>query len=274
MSAEDFPAAHSMDTEWFAVDSEGNVARFLTGEAGATPNSSQYYVDEPPTVAELMNMLGDQVEYDVEDLLAMQGGPVFDYTWQTLRYITASFSDADSCYHLLMKLPQSAADPAQFDNLFSNLAGRAADQPSFMRLPNKRHVLAYTEGPVPVSSLQRWIERGEVEKAWVNHTLSASRIGIYEYEHGAMFENWIAGLYLRDSVPAQPLSLAQLPETLQPLFAATRFHLRSFARDAAIDPREAGDCINWESAWVGFDGIVHRPDEFGGDGGDEQEDEE
>jgi len=35
-----FPAAHSMDTTWFAVDSEGRVARFESGEAGAVPNTA------------------------------------------------------------------------------------------------------------------------------------------------------------------------------------------------------------------------------------------
>jgi hypothetical protein len=33
----DFPAAHSMDTEWFAVDRDGHVALFSTGEAGSMP---------------------------------------------------------------------------------------------------------------------------------------------------------------------------------------------------------------------------------------------
>ena len=33
----DFPAAHSMDTSWYAVDREGHVAYFWSGEAGAVP---------------------------------------------------------------------------------------------------------------------------------------------------------------------------------------------------------------------------------------------
>jgi len=33
----DYPAAHSMDTTWFAVDEEGHVAAFVTGESGAMP---------------------------------------------------------------------------------------------------------------------------------------------------------------------------------------------------------------------------------------------
>jgi hypothetical protein len=33
----DFPAAHSMDTEWFAVDAKGHVGVFISGENGAVP---------------------------------------------------------------------------------------------------------------------------------------------------------------------------------------------------------------------------------------------
>jgi hypothetical protein len=33
----DFPAAHSMDTTWFAIDREGHVASFWSGERGAVP---------------------------------------------------------------------------------------------------------------------------------------------------------------------------------------------------------------------------------------------
>lgn len=35
--ASDFPAAHSMDSEWFAVDQNGQVAVFITGENGHLP---------------------------------------------------------------------------------------------------------------------------------------------------------------------------------------------------------------------------------------------
>jgi hypothetical protein len=35
--ADDFPAAHSMDTRWYAIDAEGHVASFYSGEVGAVP---------------------------------------------------------------------------------------------------------------------------------------------------------------------------------------------------------------------------------------------
>jgi hypothetical protein len=36
----DFPAAHSMDTQWFAVDRDGHVALFITGEAGSVADGA------------------------------------------------------------------------------------------------------------------------------------------------------------------------------------------------------------------------------------------
>ncbi|MGK7942652.1 MAG: hypothetical protein AB4062_21330 [Crocosphaera sp.] len=40
-SIQDYPVSHSMDTTWFAVDNEGNLALFSSGEGGAVPNSNQ-----------------------------------------------------------------------------------------------------------------------------------------------------------------------------------------------------------------------------------------
>lgn len=41
-SEQDWPAAHSMDTEWYAVDKCGHIAKFFTGEAGALPKTGQH----------------------------------------------------------------------------------------------------------------------------------------------------------------------------------------------------------------------------------------
>jgi hypothetical protein len=62
---EDFPAAHSMDTEWFAVDRDGQVAFFRSGENGSVPDGAQ--------------------EGDIDALLKALGGKrtlkEMDYDW-------------------------------------------------------------------------------------------------------------------------------------------------------------------------------------------------
>ena len=54
MTAIDFPAAHSMDTAWFAVDSQGRVANFETDENGAVPGSWLGGVDTAYDIADLL----------------------------------------------------------------------------------------------------------------------------------------------------------------------------------------------------------------------------
>jgi len=48
----DYPAAHSMDASWYAIDRDGNVALFHTGAGGALP--SQAY--SPDAAAELEDL--------------------------------------------------------------------------------------------------------------------------------------------------------------------------------------------------------------------------
>jgi hypothetical protein len=53
----DFPAAHSMDTEWFAVDRDGQVALFFTGENGSMPKAA-----EAANLGEALRALGGPPE--------------------------------------------------------------------------------------------------------------------------------------------------------------------------------------------------------------------
>jgi len=48
MTEADFPAAHSMDTSWYAVDADGCVALFSTGKIGHAPvgYESAYYMED------------------------------------------------------------------------------------------------------------------------------------------------------------------------------------------------------------------------------------
>lgn len=267
MSEQDYPAAHSMDTEWYAVDRDGRLGRFSTGEAGGVPTSATQYSEgaengatwAEDAVFEIVTREG--AEYEVDDLIQMPGGPVFNFSWGG-GYETASFTDAAACYHVLMLLRDENVfsrlpRPSEVSSRARERSGRARAM-AVHRIYNSKHVLGYPDGPLPVGTLQQWIQNGWVLKAWVNHSLTPIRAGIFEYDHGDVFENWISGLYLREGIPLRPLNVRDLPEFMRRYFENTRFTLRSFAKDVAIDPREAGTCTNWEPDWVGWDGIVHR----------------
>jgi hypothetical protein len=61
----DYPAAHSMDTEWFAIDKDGHVAFFISGENGAVPNAAGPNAGLLEVVQTLSgNQLGGEREVD------------------------------------------------------------------------------------------------------------------------------------------------------------------------------------------------------------------
>ncbi len=64
----DYPAAHSTDASWYAVDQAGSVALFITGAGGAIPNGAY-----SPEGAELLVEEFDPEE--IEELGLGEGGP-------------------------------------------------------------------------------------------------------------------------------------------------------------------------------------------------------
>jgi hypothetical protein len=65
--AADFPAAHSMDTDWFAVDKCGHVALFSTGEAGAMPLGAKILIGPEGGDDQLSEKLFGPLTEEMED---------------------------------------------------------------------------------------------------------------------------------------------------------------------------------------------------------------
>ena len=62
--SDDFPAAHSMDTEWFAVDADGQVALFISGENGSVPDDVL-----PGDIDEVLEALGSHLSLEDQDFV-------------------------------------------------------------------------------------------------------------------------------------------------------------------------------------------------------------
>lgn len=76
LSSEDYPAAHSMDTSWFAVDEAGRVAIFDSGEDGAVPLAALSLggaAEADAEATQIYDLLAPERELDDED------GPFFRY---------------------------------------------------------------------------------------------------------------------------------------------------------------------------------------------------
>jgi hypothetical protein len=228
-----------MDTCWFAVDKDGHVAVFDTGEAGAVPHRAYiedaYAVREAlvqliPRTAALQDPDGRTLPGQVERTDG--GGP--DHQWYGIR-------DRELT-HLLVFL--DSLDPVQ-----GELArGRA------VQLPSRRGVAVYFAS-VPGALLGRLHDAGQCRGCYFhyrpdpasgeeNEERSADH-GLFEYGH--LCENWIAGPYGREEVPVNPVHVDQLPPRLREAVRAMTFPNLSFAETPHIQPIEHVPCTAWDS---------------------------
>jgi len=244
--APDFPAAHSMDSCWFAVDRDGFVAYFSTGEAGAMPESG-YGGEEASGLEDLLirdlpvgDVLHDPNGHRLPDQHVGQLGLHPTDDWQTIVFLNslaAVQSDIEAGRATAVRATEGYA--VIFPRLTAEQVRRLTDS-----------------GAVRASDF--YFDSGEGGAG------SIARHGIYEYSH--LCENWIAGPYGRSLVPARPVHVDQLPPNIRRNLMGTRFTGWTFAETVHIQPAEHWPCQAWDASWLGLDGKRHpfpgREDEF------------
>jgi hypothetical protein len=227
----DYPAAHSMDACWFAVDKDGHVAYFDTGESGAMPEAG---------------VTGEE-GFELRDRLVRllsPGEALHDPRGRSLPGEPAGpLPDGIPALVFLTSLA-----PAQTDIE----AGRAT-----VVRATEGYAVAYRQ--LTAAQSRRLRDSGAVI-GWTYHhdgpDQGLARYGIYEYEH--LCENWIAGPYGRDRVPARRLHVDQLPAEIRRELKAAQLSGLSFADTVHLQPVEHWPCGSWEPAWLGTDGVI-RP---------------
>ncbi len=238
---DDFPAAHSMDTTWFAVDRDGHVACFDSGEAGAVP-SGAFGGDEAYALRERLAQFLPRGEaaYDLagRELPGTEGKPVWhragrgtelDYPallfLKSLEPVKEALASGQA-----VQVPSGDGVAVLFHHLPAEL-GQAIHDADACRLCF--YLFRPAEDPGP------------------------ARLGFFEYEH--LTENWISGPYGRAARPLKPLHVDQLPPDVRGLVKRMRFDNLSFAEATHIQPVEHTECVSWESAYLDVTGKKIRP---------------
>lgn len=239
--ADDYPAAHSMDAHWFAVDAEGHVALFHSTESGAVP--SGLHGDDPYAFGEQLAPLLPRVEV-IHDLAGRRRPAP-----GRLDGIEHVFFDAE--WPVVMFL--DSLDPVQADID----AGRAV-----VARATEGHAVLWPT--LPAATRTRLHEAGVCKgchHSWYEFSDESAlhalgRRGFFEYRHP--MENWISQSYGRQSIPAAPVHIDQLPPEVRQRLKHKRFALR-FSDTLQIQPVEHGPCESWEAAYLDVTGHHIRP---------------
>lgn len=208
------PAAHSMDTTWFAIDADGFVAAFDTGEAGALPNAAAAGPEA-----------GDFDAWPLELVLVARA------------LAEGTFPDSDDEDLPLPKYPQDvvlvlAPDPEDAPTTYRDAAGRTYSVHD--RLGKAWLVLRDAEPRVVASS--RAVEPDRLAKlakdAGVERVILADEITYWREDGGGALYRFgnsdygDPGAYERETAPIDPLDAASLPAELREKVSALRLDVR------------------------------------------------
>jgi hypothetical protein len=206
------PAAHSMDTHWFAVDELGHVAMFASGETGPVPDvagrewpqGSSFGVDVVPLLAD-----AEVLSYEAADIFAVKKPGLFArmFAW-----------------------PEVIEKPPRFDQSLSSVllqlrslegARERLSAVGFHVLPSREG--AYAWGNVESPMLRELWNEGWIVRAALGHSLSLTRMGMFYFEHED--EEWSEAedVYRLVDAPRMPVRVHALPTSLRRRIGAARF---------------------------------------------------
>ncbi|HXG09255.1 MAG TPA: hypothetical protein VNK04_05645 [Gemmataceae bacterium] len=243
----DYPAAHSMDTAFFAVDQDGHIAYFSTGEAGALPTVAA--LEDPYGVLQRLAQVvpASEMLHDLAGRIEPGGRGAWNVNHWTLMGVDHA-QDVGGALLFLKSLDIVRAELT---------AGQAVEVPAL-------GAVAVIFRNLPAAVTQRIHDADQCLGCFFHYRWEgagappeAARVGLFHYSH--LCENWISGPYGRQEQPARPLHIDQLPPELRELVGRLRFATLCFAQTPHIQPAEFTECVSWEPAYLSADGRTIRP---------------
>jgi hypothetical protein len=228
----DYPAAHSMDTHWFAVDKDGHVGYFDTSENGCMPKSVTYYQAElldPLELRDPTEALYDRDATVYEDSDHVPDSAPTKQHGRVLRG-TVFLDDLDAVQPWLKdgkatQVPATRGFAVQF-------------QPYTKPQRKKLHKADACRG---CTGRYHWPKSYDRE-------LDPVALGLFSYE---LEETWGPGPYLRrPTVPKKPIKVSQLPKSLQTFARQVRFPKLRFADTTVLQPADHTKCQGWGEIYL------------------------
>lgn len=215
-TTEDYPAAHSMDSEWFAVDAHGNVGVFDTGEAGVCPAFAVVSQD----VELIEEMLAAGFDYNADAIVASEPGWSQNGTPSEKRdWLQSVWMETSSGNVKLV--PETDA--------------------KVLWVPHPDLTMFYTSY-MSSANLRKLVKDGKVLRAWTDQPMEYQGFGIFHYS----CEDYGFGEpYDLMDKPSLAVKLAQLPPNIRERFEAVKFVDLNFDNETQVYPRRYFQCFGW-----------------------------
>jgi hypothetical protein len=247
----DFPAAHSMDTTWFAVDADGCVGVFDSGEGGAVPRTNRNTQIEGSE-----EILLTLAELDPQRIIRVQASAKILAKTLTKNKLEAEIESYQSFW-------QHSRDASQVEvaqRLYNLFLLTSEDITSHFDLADEDGVflIQFIDQPAvfpqviyinecSLATIQRLIATGQIlggrEFDDINYLLSQLGFFVYEVPVQAPIP------YRRCGRTLQPLKLQDLsPDLKDSIHWNSLTHLK-FGEHRQIQPIEFTPCNTWNGEW-------------------------
>ena len=276
----DFPAAHSMDATWFAVDRDGHVGLFTCGEEGAVPTTEvNDFQRDIGAVLEALDRLPvtSEAEFRLSAVLhpGLRAGalprresPGEGWPTEGLAELEPERTRAEGVTEVLLFRDESLLTPEvrvlpglQVGRVGQFVVVSLTSDVKLARHDPQREVWAEFKRVANASRTYVTYEK------FLGGTRSLVRRGAFFYStyspSAARFE--ITGPYGQRLAPQRPLCLDEAPDPVREAFAPRARLDVSFASSPYIQPVEHVPCAIWGGAvYLASDGFTVRP--FPGEG--------
>jgi hypothetical protein len=217
----DYPAAHSMDTDWFAVDADGHVGVFESGEGGAVPKGFRW---QESAAWNLVRRLATEAPEAV-----WRGGAA-----RGCHCREKPVAHDIGLYAVILFLRPGTAWPTLEDDWSNPVWSDAFDT---------------ADGPVCAvyceamddAAYDRLHEAGGCLGCGCQDGGRMSHLGLFEFDN----DSYGLSPYTRTGAPQTPLRLDDLPPDLQRLIERCHLPAASFGRDNLLQPLEHRPCATW-----------------------------
>jgi hypothetical protein len=242
----DFPAAHSMDTTWFAVDRDGHVACLMSGESGAVPEAACIEPGEGHRLLEEFRSASEhhtEVVYGLDGMLIPGLEPEGQHVWEP----GWAASDGPEVLMFLASLDLVREELAS--GLAVALESRGAPAVRFKVLTEATAARLHESG----GCLSCFASLLKMSEDW-----SPAELGFYSYSHSSLTENWLSGPYGLLRIPRDPVRLEQLAPALREAAERVRLGGIRFDNTPRLQPVDFARCQSWEFACLDTDGTTIR----------------
>jgi hypothetical protein len=269
----DFPAAHSMDTTWFAIDADGYVGIFNSSEGGAVP-------EDLPSWSTIQNPI--EFSQDLLDVLLGDRGELFEYNSSVkiepvLGYLSI-WMEPDREYLSIEILKEEIKSHEEY-TLFNpvHVTDRNTIEDLILQLSNDRAIdalrsqsktiIRFADDKILVyvdrcnlDWLKKSIASGVVvagtESVYLDENLSW--FGWYEYDCHEQYPAPYDRIYSIE----RPILFTDLPPEITERIRAIELKNIRFSDTKEIQPIEHMPCYTWgrSTHWVDTNGIDR--DEF------------